>query len=604
MTHATPAPAAREREVVPVRRRPRSPRGGQRELVATLVPVGGALLALLLLARWGAAIPGFVAPEEASGWSAWLLLTLACLLCLLHRPFSSSSLGLGALVVPVALLELGGAGAGAMVVAAALLADLIRRKLRKHSPIIGPERRRLVRSLENAGALTLAVLSAAVAGALALPSEAEEADPLRRLVVAGAVYGLTLLVVQAADKKLRRPHQSVPWRALLTPQLFDLPAWVTGVAVALVVQAMGWTVAAWLLAAFALLSLEVARHALRHGISEQRIGDLERLSRASRRIAGDGREQGLVSVAERIRIECTNVIHFQWFQFELLQRDSQYSSWWAGPDRRLYEGKPEPPPVPPPLPGIHKRAAWQRLERSLETEDQLLGRLTLWCDPRQLESDSIALLDTLLPQMVASLQRAVLDREAKEDPLTGLAVRRVLEDRLLKAHRRCLQEGSSMAVVMCDLDHFKSINDTYGHAAGDQALIATASLLKEAVGEGQLAARYGGEEFTLLLEYTEGPEALELAEGIRRQVEALEVMWEGERLPLTISLGIAIFPDLHAKTPEDLVELADEALYEAKDHGRNRCLLHLGRGRFRTVDGDTVTGAGDSAPAEPPQLFA
>jgi diguanylate cyclase (GGDEF)-like protein len=568
------------------------------------------VLALLLLARWGSLIPGFVASEEVLGWSAWLLLTLACLLCLLHRPFSSSSLGLGALVVPVALLELGGAGTGAMVAAAALLADLVRRKLRKHSPIIGPERRRLVRSLENAGALVLAVLLAAVAGALALPDTQElseatsDADPLRRLVVAGLVYGLALLAVQAGDKKLRRPHQPLPWGALISPQLYDLPAWAAGVAVALVGQAMGWPVAACLLAAFSLLSLEVARHALRHGISEQRIGDLERLSRASRRIAGDGREQGLVSVAERIRIECTNVIHFQWFQFELLQRDSQYSSWWAGPDRRLYEGQPEPPPVPPPLPGIHRRAAWQRLERSLETEDQLLGRLTLWCDPRQLESDSVALLDTLLPQMVASLQRAVLDREAKEDPLTGLAVRRVLEDRLLKAHRRCLQEGSSMAVVMCDLDHFKSINDTYGHAAGDQALIATAALLKEAMGEGQLAARYGGEEFTLLLEYTDGAEALELAEDIRSQVEALEVVWEGQRLPLTISLGIAVFPDLHAKAPEDLVELADEALYEAKDHGRNRCLLHLGRGRFRTVDGDTVSGSGDSAPAQPPQLFA
>ena len=161
-----------------------------------------------------------------------------------------------------------------------------------------------------------------------------------------------------------------------------------------------------------------------------------------------------------------------------------------------------------------------------------------------------------------------------------------------------------MAVVMCDLDHFKKINDTYGHATGDQALSATAALLAAETGDDHLAARYGGEEFTLLLEEADGDEALALAERIRAAVEALDVVVDGQRIPLTLSLGVAVFPQLHVKRPQELVELADEALYEAKGHGRNRALLHLGRGRFRTAAGGTVSGQGDSKPVEPPHIFA
>jgi len=207
--------------------------------------------------------------------------------------------------------------------------------------------------------------------------------------------------------------------------------------------------------------------------------------------------------------------------------------------------------------------------------------------------------------MVASLQRALLDLEAKQDPLTGLAVRRVLEERLQRSYRQSVQHGTPMAVVMCDLDHFKKVNDTYGHAAGDQALVATARLLLQAADEpDRLAVRYGGEEFTLLLESATGEEALALADRLRRQVEALRVEVEGDILALTLSLGVACFPELHVKRPQELLELADEALYEAKRHGRNRCLLHRGRGRFRTIRGGTVRGEVKPEKAEVPQIFA
>ncbi|MCB1054492.1 MAG: GGDEF domain-containing protein [Acidobacteria bacterium] len=594
---ATPVPT-RDSDPRAVRREPMPPARGQREVLATALPIGGGLLALALLAQWGGGLPGFGLPGQG-GLAAWILFAVAVTLCLLHRPFDGSTLGVAAVVLPAALLEQGGVGAALAAAVASLAADSIRRRLRRHSPFVGPERRRIVRSLETAGTLTLAILAGALAGALV-----RNVSEVERLAVAGAVYVLVLAGLRLLDKKLRRPFRAIPWAASLLPLATDGLAWAAGVAVAVVAARVGWTIAAVLLAAFALLALETGRNALRHGMSEQRVSDLERLSRASRRIAGDGRERGLVSVAERIRIECSNVLHFQWFQFELLARDATYQSWWAGPDRRLHEGRPEPPPSPPPLPGIHRRSHWQRVERSLETEDQLIGRLTLWCDPRQLEADSLDHLDSLMPQMVASLQRALLDREAKVDPLTGLALRRVLEERLDRAYRRSVQEGTPMAVVMCDLDHFKKINDTYGHATGDQALSATAALLAAETGDDHLAARYGGEEFTLLLEEADGDEALALAERIRAAVEALDVVVDGQRIPLTLSLGVAVFPQLHVKRPQELVELADEALYEAKGHGRNRALLHLGRGRFRTAAGGTVSGQGDSKPVEPPHIFA
>ncbi len=520
---------------------------------------------------------------------------------MLHRPFEGSSLGVGAAVIAPTAILYGALPAALVAAAAQLAADLVRRALRKRSTTVAAEQRRRFRSLELACMLFLALLLAATIAHLAgLKVE----NPLPFLATMGIGYAAALTGLKAADKKIRRQHKPIPWGALTLPLAADLFSWSAGIA--LVVVALGETSAAFpvLMASGSLLSLEAARHALRHGLSRQRVEDLERLSRASRRIAGN--EPGVSAVAERIHIECSNVVPFQWFQFELLARDPGYRSWWTGPERRLEEGVPEPPTTPPPLPGIHRRGQWRVVERALETEERLLGRLRLWCDPRQLESEAIGLLDSLLPQMSASLGRALLDLEAKKDPLTSLALRRVLEDRLVKAYRASCRHGLPMSIVMCDLDHFKKVNDTYGHAAGDQALVATARLLLE-VAEGdelRLAARYGGEEFTVLLEETSGRQALLVAEEIRQKVEALGLEIEGTALPLTMSLGVATFPELHVKRPEGLLELADEALYEAKNQGRNRSLLNLGRGRFACGDGTEIGEDSEPKETEAPQIFA
>jgi diguanylate cyclase (GGDEF)-like protein len=314
----------------------------------------------------------------------------------------------------------------------------------------------------------------------------------------------------------------------------------------------------------------------------------------------------MASIADRIRVEC-GIVRFFWFQFEALAPGSEFKSWWWGPGAEaLEEGVPEPDRYPPALPGVHRRTPWQILERQLRSrpDGTVLGRIRLWCDPRLLDPRQVELLDRLLPQMTAAVQRCLLDREAREDPLTGVAMRRVLERRLNEVHARCCEAGGAMAVLLCDLDHFKRINDTWGHPAGDAALIAVAGVLKSLRRTEDLCCRYGGEEFVLLMEGTSGEGGLAVAERLRRSVEALEFKVEGRRVPLTLSAGVASFPDLYIKTAAELILFADEALYEAKRRGRNRCLLDIGQGRYMDVEGGVLATEEAAPAAAAPRIFA
>jgi diguanylate cyclase (GGDEF)-like protein len=183
----------------------------------------------------------------------------------------------------------------------------------------------------------------------------------------------------------------------------------------------------------------------------------------------------------------------------------------------------------------------------------------------------------------------------------------VLEKRLFEAFGRASTEGTSLAIIMCDVDRFKRVNDRFGHATGDRALAAVSAALaqhkRNVLGHEDLLARYGGEEFTLLLEGADGAAALAVAERLRLAVEELRFDHEEVPVALTVSCGVAAFPEIHVKTPSELLLLADSALYEAKRRGRNRCLLDLGRGRYRTPQGEVVTGA-HRPPPPPPRFFA
>ncbi len=172
--------------------------------------------------------------------------------------------------------------------------------------------------------------------------------------------------------------------------------------------------------------------------------------------------------------------------------------------------------------------------------------------------------------------RAELDdakREAQTDALTSLANRRAFDDRLRNMAAEATTSGQPMALVMLDIDHFKKVNDSFGHPVGDAVLRRTAGTVAGALKAPAMAARFGGEEFAVLLPATAFAEALDMAESLRRAVSAqtFALRSTGTKLgEITVSLGLA----MHRPGEElsALLERADAALYRAKQEGRNRTI--------------------------------
>ncbi|MEU4156775.1 GGDEF domain-containing protein [Actinoplanes sp. NPDC026670] len=158
---------------------------------------------------------------------------------------------------------------------------------------------------------------------------------------------------------------------------------------------------------------------------------------------------------------------------------------------------------------------------------------------------------------------------AVTDGLTGLRSRRFFEQALGNQGERSVKNGVPVSVLLLDIDHFKSVNDTYGHNGGDRVLVEVTHRLRELVRPGDVVARYGGEEFAVLLPDTGAEQAGEIAERIRRGVSAAPIAVDESRLlTVTVSVGIAGMPA--AGTTDELVLAADRALYAAKNAGRNR----------------------------------
>ncbi len=164
----------------------------------------------------------------------------------------------------------------------------------------------------------------------------------------------------------------------------------------------------------------------------------------------------------------------------------------------------------------------------------------------------------------------LLQRLAVTDPLTDLANRRNLMNSLRKEFSRTQRLSTPLSLIMIDLDHFKRVNDTYGHQGGDMVLTRIGHLLAESVRPYDIAARYGGEEFSLLLPETDHKVALQIAERLRDKISNLRFDGELSQLKSSASFGVASCPARQILTAEDLIREADEALYRAKDKGRNR----------------------------------
>ncbi|MES2564441.1 MAG: diguanylate cyclase [Pseudomonadota bacterium] len=174
----------------------------------------------------------------------------------------------------------------------------------------------------------------------------------------------------------------------------------------------------------------------------------------------------------------------------------------------------------------------------------------------------------------AELQRvlAELREQAMTDPLTGLYNRRYFSDALNRELAKASRTGGPVSVILMDLDLFKKVNDTWGHAAGDAVLKAVGALIRKGVRGSDIAARHGGEEFAMLMPQTSGAVVVQRAEAMRREIEAMEVAFVGENLRVSASFGVAE-GGAHTASPADLMTAVDEALYAAKAAGRNQVVL-------------------------------
>jgi diguanylate cyclase len=182
-----------------------------------------------------------------------------------------------------------------------------------------------------------------------------------------------------------------------------------------------------------------------------------------------------------------------------------------------------------------------------------------------------------LGERVTSMEREALDyrdkleqqrNKALLDPLTGLPNRAAWSERLALEHGRLQQTGASLLLAILDLDHFKSINDTYGHQAGDKVLKIIANVLRKGLRGDDFIARFGGEEFALLMPGSDLSGGSRLLERLRAAVEQCPFHFKGERVTVTLSAGVAVFKP--GENASQVLKRADQALYRAKEAGRNQ----------------------------------
>jgi diguanylate cyclase (GGDEF)-like protein len=202
----------------------------------------------------------------------------------------------------------------------------------------------------------------------------------------------------------------------------------------------------------------------------------------------------------------------------------------------------------------------------------MLGILLLLADSVTPEARNTAIAaGEQISLAIANLRlQDTLRTQSLRDPLTGLFNRRYLEVSLARDLARAIRRSQPLAVLMLDIDHFKTFNDTHGHDGGDALLAQVGEILLGLVRSEDVACRYGGEEFTIVVQEADAALALDRAEAIRSAIASLAVVHRHQALGrVTASIGIASYPQ-HGDTPEQLLKRADRALYTAKHAGRNR----------------------------------
>lgn len=233
-------------------------------------------------------------------------------------------------------------------------------------------------------------------------------------------------------------------------------------------------------------------------------------------------------------------------------------------------------------------------EQRVQAQQQALAAMQALSDERSeklaVQAQAMAMqqrhteeLELRVLDRTAELERAMKNLELanKElaklsvtDPLTKLHNRRYFDETLQAELSRAVRTSQSLALILVDIDHFKSINDTYGHLVGDECLKLVASTIRQVVTRStDLVARYGGEEFAVVLPATPEKDALEVANRIRVAIEKVNFIHAGKRVLLSASLGVAARNPTSFDTPNRFITAADEALYRAKESGRNRVIV-------------------------------
>ncbi len=206
-------------------------------------------------------------------------------------------------------------------------------------------------------------------------------------------------------------------------------------------------------------------------------------------------------------------------------------------------------------------------------EKKVVG--TLRCNslkPGTFSTDELRLLDAISTLASSAISNSILFQKTEElairDSLTGLFVQRYFMERLNEEHGRSLLTHAPLTLLMCDLDHFKSWNDRYGHGVGDYILKQISETIVRKITDG-IAARYGGEEFSILLPKQSAEQGMLIAERLRTAIAELSISLRREVIPVTISIGVASMP-MDTLDAQELIKIADQRLYQAKKTGRNR----------------------------------
>jgi diguanylate cyclase (GGDEF)-like protein len=180
-------------------------------------------------------------------------------------------------------------------------------------------------------------------------------------------------------------------------------------------------------------------------------------------------------------------------------------------------------------------------------------------------------LKSQLTEITALEQK--MREQAVHDALTGLYNRHYLSERLEVEFSRAQRKNHPIAFLLMDLDHFKEINDTYGHQAGDLALVTTAQTIAAQTRRSDIACRYGGEEFMVIMPEIGMDDALQRAEYFRKDIDDLRIEYEGKTIHVTVSIGVAIYPT-QGIDGDKILTMADTAMYQAKQAGRNKAVLY------------------------------